>query len=358
MKLFQCNGCGQVLLFENTVCVQCNSAVGFEPNALTLFTLAPVNGGYMQLNNPQSPTWVYCKNYQQGVCNWLVKSNSATGLCKACELNRYIPNIKDISNLEGWRALEFAKHRLVFSLLRMQLLVASKQNAPQTGMTFDFIDTHTKVPEDAESLTGHSDGLITITLQEADPVQREQTRVDMHERYRTLLGHLRHEIGHYYWDLLIAPNDHWLQRYRTQFGDERVDYGQALEQYYQQGAPSNWNQQFVTAYASSHPWEDWAETWSHYLHLADSMETAQALGISVRPSIESSGGGLSMVADIDPYAPIDFDIFLEKSLALTFAANSLNRSMGQPDFYPFILSAGVKEKLQFVHELLASVRGQ
>lgn len=358
MKLFQCNSCGQILLFENTACEKCGSAIGFEPTALTLITLAPADGGYTQLNNPQSITWRYCKNYEQGVCNWLVESHSSSELCMACELNRYIPNVKDIDNLDGWRSLEFAKHRLVYSLLRMQLPVISKQEAPESGMTFDFIDTKAEVPEDAESMTGHADGQITITMGEADPVQREQTRIDLHERYRTLLGHLRHEIGHYYWDVLIAPKDHWLQRYRVQFGDERQDYGKALEQHYEQGPPHNWNEEFVTTYASSHPWEDWAETWAHYLHLADVLETAQAMGISVCPALDEVNGGLTMVADIDPYAGISFDDFLEKSLALTFAANSLNRSMGQPDLYPFVLSAAVKNKLGFIHELLVSARSQ
>jgi len=58
-------------------------------------------------------------------------------------------------------------------------------------------------------LTSHCNGLITLNIAEADDAERERRRVKFHEPYRTLLGHLRHEVAHYYWDRLIA-NSKWL----------------------------------------------------------------------------------------------------------------------------------------------------
>ncbi len=349
MKLFQCGNCRHILLFENTHCESCKHQCGFDPAELNLLTLLAVDNQYAEINNTESTAWRYCKNHEKGVCNWLVKADTEVEFCVACELNRYIPNINNLDNLKEWKSLEIAKHRLVYSLLRMRLPVESKQQAPDSGIVFDFIDTKQVVPQDAHDMTGHADGKITVTLEEANPVQREQARLDMKEHYRTLLGHLRHEIGHYYWDILISPNIDLQNRYRALFGDEREDYSQALQRHYEQGPPENWNTHFVTKYASSHPWEDWAETWSHYLHLTDVMDTAHSLGVSIQPAVGGPIGNLSMIADIDPYAELDFNDFLEKALALTFAANSLNRSMGQPDLYPFVLSSEVKNKLAFVH---------
>ncbi len=326
---------------------------GFESTQLSLLTLQPVAQGFTALGQVDGPVWHYCKNHEKGACNWLVDSHSSSGMCCACELNRYIPNLVDIENLEEWRTLEFAKHRLVYNLLRLRLPVQSKQHATDdSGIHFDFINPDHVVPDDAETMTGHASGKITINMEEADPVQREQTRVNMKERYRTLLGHLRHEVGHYYWDVLVAQNPDNLVRYRHLFGDESRDYGEALQQHYEQGAPQNWNQQFVSTYASSHPWEDWAETWSHYLHLTDMMETAVELGVSLQPSAEKPATSLTMMANYDAYGHIQFDDFLDQALKLAFASNCLSRSVGQPDLYPFVITPAVKEKMAFVHEVI------
>jgi len=345
MKLFQCGNCSQVLHFENTRCVSCGFWVGFDSFALRLVSF-------------QTGERSYCKNFQAGVCNWLLDPRSDSRFCKACELNHYIPNLKSVDSHKGWREIEVAKHRLIYSLLRLGLPLQNKVNAPDTGISFHFIDADQVVPEDAETTTGHDNGIITISIDEADPAKREQARLNMHERYRTLLGHLRHEVGHYYWDRIICHSPDRLNRFRAHFGDESADYSEALETYYQNGPKNNWNQQFISAYASSHPWEDWAETWSHYLHLTDVMETANALGVSLNPHVAPSENHLSMVADVDPYLPIHFESFLQQAVALTFAVNSLNRSMGQPDLYPFILNTAVKRKLTFIHEVLKDVRGR
>ena len=354
MKLFACTRCGNILHFENTSCERCGCAVGFHVPTLELMTLIPHDRGegLAEWSHPEGNAWTLCRNHSQGVCNWLVDASSASGLCMACELNRYIPNIDSIEKREGWRSLEFAKHRLVYSLLRLKLPVQSKIHAPSSGMVFDFIDTNQVVPADAEHRTGHADGQITITLDEADPVRREQTRVEMGERYRTLLGHLRHEVGHYYWDLLIYPHSERLNRFRSLFGDESFPYAQAIQTYYQQGATDGWNQSFVTRYASSHPWEDWAETWAHYLHLVDLMEMGSSLGMSLSPPLDREDGGLSMAADLNPYVEMDMEAFLRKAQALAYGANSLNRCMGLPDLYPFLLTPVVKEKMSFVHQVI------
>ncbi len=106
-------------------------------------------------------------------------------------------------------------------------------------------------------------------------------RVQMHEPYRTLLGHFRHEVGHYYWDRLIAET-RWQEGYRNLFGDERASYADALDHHYKNGAPDNWQESSVSAYATMHPWEDWAETWAHYLHMMDAVDTALGFGMSAR----------------------------------------------------------------------------
>lgn len=344
MKLFPCTNCGLVLHFENTRCEHCGYVVGFDSDALQLVSF-------------QAGERVYCANAEVGVCNWLVPQGSDSKFCRACQLNHYIPNLADVQSHQGWRDIEFAKHRLMYSLMRLGLPLVSKAVDEDRGMAFDFIDSDQVVPEDAEATTGHSHGTITIAIDEADPSQREKNRVSMKERYRTLLGHLRHEIGHYYWMYLIKDHPTRHPRFRDVFGDESADYGEALKRHYKEGPAAQWGESYISAYASSHPWEDWAETWSHYLHLTDTMETAHALGVSLDPSVASDRHRISMVADVDPYEPLDFEIFLNQAVALTFAVNSLNRSMGQPDLYPFILNDPVRQKLTFIHELMQEVRG-
>jgi hypothetical protein len=343
MKLFPCTACGWILHFENTHCENCGVQVGFDSDRMELVALSEGDAGL-------------CRNARAGVCNWRISRSSGGEFCRACELNHTIPNLGDSESRRAWREVEFAKHRLVYTLLRLQLPLVSKTVDPEGGLAFDVIDKGQVVPEDADTTTGHSAGTITLDLKEADPSYREKTRVSMQERYRTLLGHLRHETGHYYWNRLVLGHPHWHPRFHEVFGDETLDYSQALEDHYQQRPRSDWSGSFISAYASAHPWEDWAETWSHYLHLTDTMETAFALGVSLSPGIASPHHRVSMKADVDPYAPMDFQIFLNQAVALMFAVNSLNRSMGQPDLYPFILNEPVRRKLTFIHDLLTQAR--
>lgn len=335
MKIFDCPNCSSPLFFENTKCVSCGSSLGFDPDELLFKSVSDDWSGY-------------CKNHELGLCNWLISGGSKNTFCPACALNRKVPNASDGENFEKWKPLETAKHRLVYQLLKLGLPLVPKSEADE-GLAFDFLGSD----NDDNKMTGHANGVVTIILTEADSVHREQLRKQMSEAYRTLLGHFRHEIGHYYWPLLFKYEN--LDRFRFFFGDERKDYGASLEQHYATGAPQNWNENFITAYASSHPWEDWAETWAHYLHLMDTLETAGSLGLSLKPEI-SKPSYLEMAKAQDPYTINDFKIIFDASISLTCAANSLNRSMGLPDIYPFIIADTVYEKLNFIHEILKDYR--
>jgi hypothetical protein len=272
-----------------------------------------------------------CANYVDlGVCNWMIPASDEKAFCRACRLNNVIPDLSDPKNAALWAEVEKAKRRLIFSLDRLRLPLVSKEEDPVHGLAFDI-----KADEGSKRvLTGHADGLITLNLGEADAVQREHMREQLKERYRTLLGHFRHEVGHYYWEVLIRDTPA-LDAYRQLFGDEREDYAKALERHYSQGHPPGYDQTFITPYAASHSWEDWAETFAHYLHMRDTLETAQHFGFATLP-----GGRMSMLSDSDA--------LLTEWTELTIALNALNRSMGLPDAYPFAISPKVWEKITFV----------
>jgi hypothetical protein len=246
----------------------------------------------------------YCLNYQYGVCNWLVTADDTSGFCKACSINRTIPDLGNPEYLNRWRTIEMAKHRLVYQLLRMKLPVISKLQNEQTGLVFDF-KANESSDDNERVMTGHDNGVITINIDEADDIEREMARKQMDEVYRTLLGHFRHEIGHYYWDRLIDHTGN-LEKCRNIFGDDTIDYAEALQKHYNEGAPRNWNQNYISMYATTHPWEDWAETWAHYMHIIDTLETAYSFGMSVKPLVPASQ---KLNADIkkDPYATRDFE---------------------------------------------------
>ena len=337
-----------MLYFENNTCEKCGYPLGFESTRRQLLPLVAEASGpyYRPYNELASPSYAYCQNHQYQACNWLVPADSSTPFCPACDLNRTIPALSQPGFLGRWQRLEEAKHRLVYTLLCLHLPVASKRVYPEAGLLFDF-----KADEDGELrvLTGHDNGLITINIVEADAIEREQARQSMNELYRTLLGHFRHEVGHYYWDRLIASS-RYLREYRQFFGDERQDYGVALKTYYAQGAPADWQQHYISAYATSHPWEDWAETWAHYLHILDTLQTGAAFSLRLAPLDAGREAGWPGTLQ-DPFQVADFSRIMDMWLPLTFALNSLNRSMGQPDPYPFIISPAVEQKLAFIHKV-------
>ncbi len=348
MKLFKCQHCGQVLYFENVRCERCGHALGYIPDAATLSALEPEGDAWRPLAQVGGQ-FRYCDNAQYDACNWLVPVESTSRFCTACRFNRTVPDLGVQENVLPWRKLEAAKHRLFYTLLRLGLPLKDRNEDPEHGLAFDFL---ADLPDAGvpKVMTGHDNGLITLALVEADDAEREKRRVQMGEPYRTLLGHFRHEVGHYFWDVLVRDGGH-LDECRAVFGDDSQDYNEALQRHYQQGAPPNWQESFVSSYATTHPWEDFAETWAHYLHIVDTLEMARAFGISVNPHVDTKDE-ITADIDFDPHAAGNFERIVDAWLPLCFAMNSLNRCMGAADVYPFVLSPPAIEKLAFIHRLV------
>ncbi len=325
MKRFSCD-CGSPVYFHNTACTQCGARLGFEPQLHTLLAVREAADGTWE--SASGAGYALCGNaLQYGNCNWLVGPGEADHYCVSCRLNRTIPDLSLPANRSYWDAIEAAKRRLVYALLGFGLDVRSQARGWPHGLAFDFVADADGVP----APTGHEGGIITINVAEADDVIRAMTRKRMNERYRTLLGHFRHESGHYYFTRLIDPA--LLATCRELFGDETTDYATALAAYYAEGPPPDWSERHISAYAAAHPAEDWAETWAHYLHIADCLETAESHGLA------------------SPRAG-DFEALLDAWHALSVTLNELNRSMGLADAYPFVISNTVAGKLAFVHRVL------
>jgi hypothetical protein len=352
MKLFQCQNCGQPLYFENTRCERCGLALGYLPERETISALKPDGAARNPGQNvwwalADAKTYRYCANAAYGVCNWLIAAALPDAYCAACRHNRMIPDLSLPENLGKWRALEVAKHRLFYTLFQLRLPVEAQAESP-AGLAFEFLADVAR--SGSSAMTGHADGVITINLAEADDSERERRRHQMGEPYRTLLGHFRHEIAHYYWDRLIADTPH-LDEFRRVFGDERRDYAAALQNYYAQGAPADWSEHFISAYASAHPWEDFAETWAHYFHMIDTLETAHFAGLEISPKLPQSPGA---IFDFHP-RDTSMSRLVEAWLALSFAVTSINRSMGLHDLYPFVLGPLAVAKLTFVQQRILEV---
>lgn len=347
MKLFTCMKCGNLLYFENSVCLKCGHTLGFDAEKLDLITLtvAGDNGVYAAVID-QRIRYRLCQNAVHGTCNWLIPEYFHSSFCIACQLNRTIPSLTD-QNRDRWDRIEIAKHRLVYSLLRLRLPFKPKQDAQGDGLAFDFL---ADAPLEDRVLTGHDNGVITLNIEEADEDERVRNKLDLGEKYRTLLGHFRHEIGHYYWDVLINGSVR-LQSFRQLFGDETYDYKGALQAYYRNGPSYDWSDNYISPYATAHPWEDWAETWSHYLHMMDTLESAYHFGLRVHPAKPAGTINLDVEIDLDPYVIVDFHQVFRIWLPLTFAVNSLSRSMGHADFYPFVIAPQVVRKLAFIHDV-------
>lgn len=354
MKIYRCQACDQVVYFENTRCTSCGAALGFLPDHLLMSSLgAAADDRWRPLaGEAQGQHYRMCQNYaSEQVCNWMIPEPSTATLCAACRFNQTIPDLQTAGNRELWRRLEAGKRRLVYGLMRLGLPLVSKQQDPEGGLAFAFLaDANPAFVESSKTMTGHAQGLITINIAEADDAVRERTRQNMAEPYRTLLGHFRHESGHYYW-YVLARHPGWLEDFRRLFGDERQDYATAMQRSYQQGPPVDWQSLFISAYAASHPWEDWAETWAHYLHIIDVLETAWVFRLRVAPGADPAQN-MRSEPDFDPYRAASLEQLIDHWLPLTYAVNSLNRSMGQPDLYPFVLAPATLSKLDFVHRAL------
>lgn len=354
-RSYRCR-CGRPVFFRNSVCLACQTPLGFDPDSLQVRAIEP---------GPDPTTWILsgeetahalwkrCVNLDSPAgCNWLVSFGDQQSLCRSCRLNRTLPNLDDTDNARWWRLIENAKRRMVSQLLSLRLPVYSKVSEdPEHGVMFDFL----RSPEEGPRvLTGHADGLITLNVEEADDSIRERIRHEMHEPYRTLLGHFRHEIGHYYWDRLVRDTP-WLDRFRELFGDERRDYAEALQRNYSQGPPADWQDWHISTYAAVHPWEDWAECWAHYLHMVDSLDAALSFGLNGE-DVETTVEPFHVEDLYDPLATDAEEVILlvNSWVRLTTVLNELARSMGQHDFYPFVMSRPVLKKLHFIQKVITA----
>ena len=347
MRVFTCENCGQLIFFDNSRCLRCDTPLGYvheQRDVVALRELA--DGRLVDLATPTG-TWQRCATADLTGCNWLVPAGS-TALCASCQLTRTRPADSDAAGLTELVQSEMAKRRLVFQLAELGLPVEPRREATKTGLAFDLLSSsETKV------VTGHDDGIITLDLAEADDEHRERLRLQLSEPYRTVLGHFRHEIGHYYWDRLVRDGGS-TEACRAVFGDERANYAEALERHYKNGPPGDWSNRFISAYASSHPWEDFAETWAHYLHIVDALETARSYGIDVRARFMPDASAAKI--DFNPYTAPSAERLVEAWIPLTVALNGVNRSMGHGDLYPFVLNQPVMRKLEFVHDLIGDGR--
>jgi len=348
MKLFTCPTCAQPLYFETMTCASCGMRLGYDTNQNVVLPVHLEDGQWRTQALPEGQKHL-CVNAKHEACNWLVPPGDENGFCIACRHNRMIPDLSIPDNLLHWRRIEAAKHRLFYTLLRLRLPLVTRRESDD-GLAFDFLASTGTAAE--RVMTGHASGLITLNVAEADDSERERQRRNMGEPYRTLLGHFRHEIAHYYWDRLVSQSD-VIDRFRELFGDERADYGEALKRHYAEGPPADWQDRFITSYASAHPWEDFAETWAHYFHMVDTLETAAEFGLRLRPR-DAKGADLATAVNFDPH-DAEIDRVIDAWLPLTFAVNSINRSMGQADLYPFVLAPAVILKLAFIHDVIRDV---
>ena len=347
MKTFHCDHCQALLFFESTKCLSCGHVLGFLPDLQRAAALEPVDDGQWRRVNDDQPDRRYrlCANYSESnICNWALPAEEAQSLCASCRLTRIVPDLSIAGHPEAWAKLENAKRRMLYTLYRLGCSVRDRVQDSQHGLAYEFLASS---PGGPKVLTGHENGVITVDVAEADDAIREMQRNKLHEPYRTLLGHFRHEIGHYYWMLLVEMPSRQ-ESFREIFGDERADYATALQSHYDSGAPSGWQERYISAYAASHPWEDWAETWAHYMHMYDVLETAADSGLKLEPARRDEPTLTTAKLSGHP----SFEQLLNNWFPVTFVLNNLNRSMGLPDGYPFVLSDAVISKLRFVHETI------
>ena len=352
MQIFHCGQCSHVAFFENVQCTHCGSTLAFVPDSSAVQAMVPME--QVEPVDPLTALWQplgqdhqryrMCANrVNHQACNFMIPEDDPNPLCVSCRQTQIQPDLNLPDNLLRWQKIETAKRRLYYTLAKLGV----PPNAPEWWPNYQFM---ADVPGEPPVLTGHANGIITLNTAEADDDERARRRVALHEPYRTLLGHLRHESGHFYWDRMVRDGGE-LESFRALFGDEQQDYQQALQNYYQSPPDfAHWSSAYVSAYACAHPWEDWAETWAHYLHIVDSLETAASYQVQLQIN---ELVGPNVVQVLDPFAPDapSFEDLIQCWIPLTLMLNSLNRSLGQLDAYPFALSAGAIEKLAYVHRL-------
>ncbi|MFZ3293145.1 MAG: putative zinc-binding metallopeptidase [Mycobacterium sp.] len=339
MRDFHCPNCGQRLTFENSTCLSCDSALGFSLSEMALLVIAKGDesdhAGFVDANAYQ-----LCGNRNLAECNWLIRVDAPGGLCTSCALTVERPHDGDTAGLAEFARAEGAKRRLIAELYELKLPIVGRDEDPDHGLAFRLLSSaHENV------MTGHDNGVITLDLAEGDDVHREQLRVEMDEPYRTLLGHFRHEIGHYYYYRLVTPSTEFVARFNELYGDPDADYQAALDRHYSEGAPEGWKKNFVSSYATMHPAEDWAETFAHYLHIRDTLDTSAWCGLAPATA----------TFDRPALGPSAFPNIIDLWLPLSWSLNMVNRSMGHDDLYPFVLPVAVLEKMQFIHTVIEEV---
>ncbi|WP_026464275.1 zinc-binding metallopeptidase family protein [Adhaeribacter aquaticus] len=350
MKTFHCS-CGNKLFFENSFCLSCHREVGWCPVCKGMHAMEPDgSGGYTCTNTTCKASLEKCYNYATyNVCNRMVQNmgqeQNGQNLCSYCKLTDTIPDLSVNGNLQKWYHLEVAKRRLLYLLEFLGLPFGARNEQFELPLSFDFKEDIKKPPivgwigigKEEKVYTGHADGKITINIQEADPVEREKLRVQLGETQRTLIGHFRHEIGHYYWQLLVQGKDE--EAYKAIFGDhENPTYSEALNNYYQNGPKANWNKSYISAYATMHSWEDFAETWGTYLDMVAVLDTADNTELLEMPGLDSEETQL--------------EAMLTRYADLSLKVNEVNRSLGLPDLLPETFSDPVVEKLTYIHHLI------
>ncbi len=341
MRDFHCPNCGQRLAFENSKCLSCGARLGFSLDDMALLVIAPEEESE-HAGAVDERKYRLCANLYLAECNWLVEKGPVVKLCPSCTLTRTRPDDADTKALAAFAIAEKAKRRMIAELHELKLPIVGRDEDPQFGLAFDLLSSAQE-----KVFTGHANGVITLDLAEGDDVHREQLRVAMEEPYRTLLGHFRHEIGHYYFYRLVSGSPEYLRQFNDLFGDPDLDYQVALDRHYSEGAPAGWEATYVSSYATMHPAEDWAETFAHYLHIRDTLDTAAAFGFAPAGA----------TFDRRALGPSGFDTIIDLWLPLAWSLNMVNRSMGHPDLYPFVLPAAVLEKMRFVHTVIDEVTG-
>ncbi len=341
MRDFICPKCGQHLAFENSVCLSCNSRLGFSLTDMAFLVIESGDEG-SQSGFVDADEYQLCANLYLAECNWLVEKAPVRKLCTSCALTRTRPNDADTKALAAFAVAERAKRRMIAELVEMKLPIVGRDEDPNYGLAFDLLSS-----ENEKVFTGHANGVITLDLAEGDDVHREQLRVSMDEPYRTLLGHFRHEIGHYYYYRLVDPVPDYKKTFGELFGDPDADYQAALDRHYQNGPPPDWETDYVSSYATMHPAEDWAENFAHYLHILDTLDTAAAF--SIAPA--------AATFERKVLGPSGFDQIIDMWLPLAWSLNMINRSMGKEDLYPFVLPTAVLDKMRFIHTVVEDTTG-
>lgn len=350
MRTYSCS-CGNVIYFDNHQCLACGNELGFCPKCRQLTAILPIDGepghfhcGHADCRAPLAKCFNYSEHH---VCNRCVALPAAEeALCDCCRFNVTIPDLSVEGNWEKWYRLEAAKRRLFYDLGELGLPYGTAEDGIRPSLGFDFKadsvpagDVWRAVSRTEKVYTGHAAGRVTINIREADEVEREKLRIELGEAQRTLIGHFRHEIGHFYWDALVKGRRE--AEFKTVFGDhEKPTYAEALDAYYQAGPPADWAQNYISPYATMHPWEDFAETWAAYLDLVSVLDTAEHHGLD-RPR--------------DPLKTQVEDL-VARYQQLGISLNEINRAMGLIDLVPEVFAPPVIQKLRYVQHLVQLAR--